>query len=164
MSGSKTLITHAEREFFTNFEYDMSTSLPLPLEKLFGKESFRKSICEIEMAILHGNDITCPAINLYTATGKALSCNGVVVCMQGNQGSALAEKATVIQARKENYAVLTIRSSSLIGNAKLHGIGFFGPNKASDVSSNDEESVSDGRRKRARSTVSVSTTSEDRSR
>jgi len=154
LPDSKTMIIHAEADFFHNFEYDINSSLPFPLEKLCGKGTTRKGISAIGNAILAGKNISC-YLNLYTANGSPLSCHVVVVCINGNreQGPVVVRK---LPDCMEKYAVLTIRSASSIGNTKQHGIGFFRSHRVPACYSNDEESVSNGR-KRAR----TGSTSED---
>lgn len=74
LPNSKTLITHAEQDFFTNFEYDMKTSLPLPLDNLFGPPTVRKPTRDIVNAILNGKNIT----KFINWIGTLLSCCGDV--------------------------------------------------------------------------------------
>lgn len=148
LKRSKSMITHAEDEFFQNFEADADSALPLPLEGLFGKGTVRRVVHDLEMSILSGKN-TFQSLNLYTANGSPLSCHISVVCINGNRNRVSPEVRT-IGAFEEKYAVLTIRSASVIGNAKQNGIGFFGPrHKIAGVDSDDENSSSNGR-KRAR--------------
>lgn len=148
LSGSKAMITHAESEFFLNFEHDTESSLPLPFEEFFGKGTVRRAVHDLETSILSGKN-TFQYMNLYTANGLPLSCHISAMCLNGNL-SRVAAETRAIRVCKEKYAMLTIRSSCLMGNAKQHGIGFFGPQKLVGTISSDDESGSSNGRKRAR--------------
>jgi hypothetical protein len=63
------------------------------------------------------NKSLCEYINLYNYKGVALSCHVTLTSITGQACTG---------AIVEKWAVLTIRSASLVGNSKLSGVGILG--------------------------------------
>jgi hypothetical protein len=68
------------------------------------------------------NKSLCEYINLYNVKGNALSCHVTLTSITGSAAKTDQESAAVM----EKWAVLTIRSASVVGNSKLSGIGLLG--------------------------------------
>jgi hypothetical protein len=95
------------------------------------------------MAILLGKQ-EFQYMNLHKSTGEALACHLVMISITGNQSnssnqsmsSGIAACANAVETNKskefEKYAVITIRSASVVGNSLAYGVGFFGPGKMPD--------------------------------
>lgn len=163
LANSDVMIRYANEDFFTNFGFDKTSTLPLPLKALFGHGSSRLVLHKLHMALLTGKQ-AFEFINCYRADKRPLACHLVLVSITGNRfkppdnsqsaaHSAVGHRPMTAYAAsspssassvstssrpmppeiaaqyEEKYAILTIRSASVIGNAKSYGIGFFGPGR-----------------------------------
>lgn len=141
LSNSDVMICHANDDFFVNFRYDKSGSLPIPLKSLFGHGTSRLVLHKLHMALVAGKQVH-EFINLYRADNIPLACHVVLVSITGNRSKeggtnlfsdSMPRRAAMNAQYQEKYAILTIRSASVIGNAKSYGIGFFGPGRIKTV-------------------------------
>jgi hypothetical protein len=141
LRNSEVMICHANDDFFENFRFEKSDGLPIPLKSLFGQGTSRLVLHKLHTALLTGKQAS-EFINLYRADNLPLACHIVLVSVTGNRAKETVTHSNsenipnqaVIDARNhEKFAVLTIRSASVIGNAKSYGIGFFGPGRIKTV-------------------------------
>lgn len=132
------MIDHAQDDFLKNFGYSPE-DLPLPMKSLFGKATIRFNSHRIQTAILTGK-AAYEYQNLYKKTGQVLSCHIFALSLTGN--GSMMRKQPVIQVDPQRYAtkyaILTIRSASVMGNSVYSGIGFLGidrvtPEKLAEV-------------------------------
>lgn len=138
VENSQIMIQHAQADFLQNFGYQ-SSDLPMPLSALFGKATIRISIHRIQMAVLMKKS-ACEFVNLYKSNGIALSCHLSVISLTGcsspQSQSDLGEE-TVVE-RPFRWAVLTIRSASVVGNSKFSGIGLLGTDRIAQDKLNEK--------------------------
>lgn len=134
LSNSGINIRHGNQDFFTNFDFQPSDKINIPISRLFGPGTDRMSIHKLNMAILMGKQ-HYDFINLYKSDNStALACHIMVICITGNQTrDSAAPRCMNAATRQEKFAVVTIRSASAVGNAKSYGIGYFGPGRITTV-------------------------------
>lgn len=77
----------------------------------------------IEKAILSGQS-AMEYVNLYRADGEVLSCHITVRCIPSTSAARkeMQQRGNV----DERWAILTVRSASVVGNANYVGIGLLG--------------------------------------
>lgn len=148
---NELMIHFAQEDFFSTFAYSPEeTVFPMPFKNLIGKGTDRSRIFRLQQAALMFKT-TSEYINLYKSIGDALSCHVSLVSLAGitNQkrasiisrthsnssiDSQLTSNASfdgeeiIPLTRKidERWAILTLRSGSVVGNSKLSGIGLLG--------------------------------------
>lgn len=141
LSNSDVMIRHANEDFFVNFGFEKDSTLPMPLKSLFGHGTNRLVLHKLHMALLTGKQVY-EFINLYRADNRPLACHVVLVSITGNRNkvssissssSSSSSAPDLVSQSQEKYGILTIRSASVIGNAKSYGIGFFGPGRIISV-------------------------------
>ncbi len=145
-SNNEIMIRYAQSDFRTNFGFlvpdrysnirsssdDDSTQsshsanqsnsqLPIPLKRLFGKATLRFSTLKLQNAMLT-NKSFCEYMNLYNFTGVPLSCHVTLTSICGQANTSKFRSL----GNGEKWAIMTIRSASVVGNSKLSGIGILG--------------------------------------
>lgn len=131
------MIQHAQEDFLLNFGYKAS-DLPMPLAALFGKASIRVAVHRIQTAILT-KKAACEYVNLYKANGIALSCHLSVISLTGGNCQTVPQTDDETPpTRPFRWAVITIRSASLVGNSKFSGIGLLGTERISQEKLNEK--------------------------
>lgn len=114
-------VRFAETLFYQVFCLPAGSSFAL--DSLFGPATKRQTVFQLEMAVLTGMN-TSHYINLYRSDQVPLSCHITVVSVRGVQGCD--RNGEVVPAGEERWAVITIRSASVVGNSKMWGGGLLG--------------------------------------
>lgn len=121
-------IRHAQGDFLQNFGYQES-DLPLPLTKLFGQATIRAAMYQIQKAILTKKNV-CEFVNLYRANDTVLSCHVSVLSLTAAT-NVCHHNQSPSPPHSVRWAMLTIRSASVVGNSKFSGIGLLGTDRVS---------------------------------
>ena len=130
------IIRHADQRFFAEFHYDREDIKHFEFQNLAGLATSRLSLFRIESSILTGSSLSGEFINLYRKDGVVLSCHLSVTVMT-DRCSASSTTSEI----KEKFAVITIRSASVVGNMYYSGIGILGTNLVSKDALNTIGSV-----------------------
>lgn len=141
-AGKNLVILHADDTFEDNFKFMISREDEqlLSFDELMGDASSPTVSYKIKDAMYGRSNHSCTEyINLYTRSGAPLSCHIHFQPLTRNYG----ENARVLPEGEVAYlwGVLTIRSASVVGNAKCFGIGFFPLNQLGDDAKVDALSV-----------------------
>ena len=131
------MIRFADSNFLDIFQVeptDATSTSGKAFSVLFGEGTIRANWQRIEMAILTGKSHD-EFINFYTANKIPLSCHVHVNCLSqsppssGLEGGDAASTSRSNHSRStdlEKWAVVTIRSASVVGNATCSGVGILG--------------------------------------
>lgn len=137
---STIIIDCADSNFTEMFGYSsLTTGVQVRLNDLIGPATSLAKFDELKRAMDFGKS-TCAYVNLYRCDGTALSCHVSLLSITGKntftednsfQDSSFPDAKLKSSTDSENrigerYAVLTIRSAAVVGNARDFGIGFFG--------------------------------------
>lgn len=140
LENNDIIIRYAQDEFFSFFGYPRS-SLPMKLDCLFGVGTLREAVFRLHRAIISRKS-ELRYINLYRRDGAHLTCHiSLVSILSDSKPEELA--GDPLYNRNERWAVLTIRSASVVGNSKFCGIGLLGtervlPERLHDIGSRTE--------------------------
>lgn len=122
------LIIHfAQDNFFQNFGFSRD-QLPMPFHALCGKASIRYNTHRIQLAILTGKEAN-EYQNLYKRDGFPLSCHISTLSLIGTRATPLylqSNEKQGIENPSMKWAMMTIRSASVVGNTIHSGIGILG--------------------------------------
>lgn len=131
------MIRFADSNFLNIFQVDpidATSTSGKPFAEMFGEGTIRANWQRIEMAILTGKSHD-ELINLYTSKKIPLTCHVHVNCLSqaapppphsGMEGSSSNNEPSDPSPDAEKWAVVTIRSASVVGNAKCSGVGILG--------------------------------------
>eukprot|EP01039_Chlorochromonas_danica_P006916 gene6916-7643_t len=135
--GQEVIIHYAEDEFFSAFGFAPS-DLPLRFDRLCGPTTLRATAHNITMAIVSRSPMVT-YVNLHHVDGHPVSCHISLVSLGAEVEPQTSSESCEHKAYGTSHscsptsnpfynadlrwAVLTIRSSSAVGNAKHCGIG-----------------------------------------
>lgn len=106
------VIRFAQSEFLTTVGYEEEDILGMPFEIILGQASIRLNTYKIQTAILMGKTAS-EYNNLYRRDGVMLSCHLTVQSLTGTS-------ETNSSARREKWAVITIKSASIVGKSQMY--------------------------------------------
>lgn len=136
------IIHFAQDDFYKMFGYTPA-DLPMNLEKLYGEGSQRDVIFHLQTALLSRKS-ELRYMNLYRKDGTPVACHITLVSIIGDStdGSSPTVIDDPLYNKDERWAVLTIRSASVVGNSKFCGIGLLGtdrvlPEKLQEIGSRE---------------------------
>lgn len=132
--NTELMIRHAQQEFLDTVGYASEDILGMPFDIVLGQASIRLNTYRMQNAILTGKS-ACEYNNLYRRDGVMLSCHLTIQSITGSASST--------NEHREKWAVITVRSASvvgklapffflfqslnmMVGNSKQNGVGLLG--------------------------------------
>lgn len=120
--GSILTIRHANPDFFSTFghpETEIGESMDLNFESLLGQASSYATFSTLKNSLV-SKISTCEYINLYRLDGVALSTHATLLPLSSDHYESLRPQNL---ETKVHWGVITIRSASVVGNARCFGFG-----------------------------------------
>ena len=130
ISNPNLMVKYAQDEFFETFGYTRDELNSFSFSKLSGDATSRNVLSRITIAILMGKN-SVEYINLYKKDGTVLSCHVSIQCINGNQRMVKKILASNSNVNLQKWAVITIRSASVVGNSKHSGLSILGIERVS---------------------------------
>ena len=131
LNNTELMVIFGQDEFLNTFGYDRNELISFPFNKLSGAATARNVLSRVTIAILMGKN-ALEYINLYRKDGTVLSCHISIQCITGNQ-KAVNERLNSNNSHSmlQKWAVITIRSASIVGNTKHSGLSILGIERVS---------------------------------
>jgi hypothetical protein len=132
MNNPAPMVAFGHANFFDTFGWAAfpDRDYERPLADLYGHGTIRLAAHQIEKSILQGRSMAT-YINLYRQDDVPLSCYVYVQSLSQvprNANKPVADPGDEVASAGDvtKYAVVTIRSASVVGNAKRSGVGLLG--------------------------------------
>ena len=149
------MIHYFDDSFATTFGFEyLEEDQSLPFHFLVKSATRKEKLTALKQSLLMGHPTT-EFVNLYRKNGIAISCH---VTLQPLTRTYTGDRGYVESTESHvpiSWALMIIRSASVVGNAGCFGIGFYDLNRTPDSIKNDVLKIlfseeAQGKKKRAR--------------